>query len=76
MSAQSAQVIRFPTERRATEALLTLRQLMGRYGGSERWWRYRVAEGLPKHPWCGQWRFRATEVEAWMATRQDDRRGA
>lgn len=76
MSAQGAKVIRFPVERAGApvEPLLTLAELQVLYGGSERWWRYRIAEGLTKHPWCGQWRFRASEVEAWM--RENGRRGA
>lgn len=61
-----ARVIEFPVERRQAERMLTLHELMDTYGFSERWWRYRLAEGLPKHRWCGQWRFRAAEVEAWM----------
>ena len=63
------QVIRFPFERRMPEPMLSLRELRMRYGFSERWWRYRVRDGLPRHRWGGQWRFRASEVEAWMEER-------
>lgn len=77
MSSQAAQVIRFPVERRGPEPMLTLAELRSRYGFSERWWRYRMKEpGFPAHRWCGQWRFRGSEVEAWMAMREDGQRGA
>jgi len=68
MSAQ-AQVIAFPTHRRRPERLLTLTELRDTYGRSERWWRYRIAEGLPVVRWGGTLRFRASEVEAWMGER-------
>ena len=64
-----ARVIPFPQHRREPEPLLTLRDLIERYGFSERWWRYRVAEAMPAHRWGGQWRFRASEIEAWMEQR-------
>ena len=65
----SAQVIRFPAHRREPEPMLTMRQVVERFGFSERWWRYRLADGMPAHRWGGQWRFRASEIEAWMETR-------
>lgn len=52
------------------EPLLSVRELMALYGWSERWWRYRIAEGLPRRRWGGQWRFRASEVEAWIESRR------
>lgn len=60
-------VIQFPS--RQPEPLLTLRELSERYKFSERFWRYRLAEGMPSHRWGGQHRFRASEVEAWMEAR-------
>ena len=64
----SGQVITFPG-RPEREPLLTMRDVVERYQFSERWFRYRLAEGMPAHRWGGQWRFRASELEAWMASR-------
>ena len=61
-----ARVIPFPRHRREPEPLLTMRDLVDRYQMSERWFRYKLAEGMPGHRWGGRWRFRASEVEAWM----------
>ncbi len=65
----SARIIEFPQHRREPEPLLTIADLMERYGFSDRWWRYRLAEGMPAHRWGGRWRFRASEIEAWMESR-------
>lgn len=62
----TGRVIAFPAHRREPEPLLKLSDLCDRYGFSERWWRYRLADGMPAHRWGGQWRFRASEIEAWM----------
>lgn len=70
-SAEPARIIAFPVHRRYPEPLLTLAELMKVYGFSERWWRYRIAEGLPTVRWGGRLKFRATEVEAWMETQRD-----
>ena len=67
MGAELAQVIQFPTRER--ERLLKVSDLVRMYGFSERWWRYRIAEGLPRHRWGGQYRFYASEVEAWIERR-------
>jgi predicted DNA-binding transcriptional regulator AlpA len=56
-------------QRREPEPLLKMRDLIERFGFSDRWWRYRLAEGMPAHRWGGQWRFKASEVEAWMEQR-------
>ena len=64
----SGQVIPFPN-RPEREPLLTMRDVVERYQFSERWFRYRLAEGMPAHRWGAQWRFRASELEAWMASR-------
>lgn len=66
---QAARVIEFPAHRRRPEALLSLPELMAHLGRSERWWRYRIAEGMPVVRWGGTLRFRASEVEAWMSDR-------
>lgn len=58
------ELVAFPG--RTSEELLSLRDLVEMYKFSERWFRYRIAEGMPKHRWGGQWRFKASEVEAWM----------
>ncbi len=68
---EPARVIAFPTHRRHAEPLLELADLMERFGMSERWWRYRIAEGLPTVRWGGRLKFRATDVEVWMETRRD-----
>ncbi len=65
----TARVIAFPQHRREPEPLLTLRQLAARCQRSERWLRYRLAEGMPSHRWGGGHRFRFSEVEAWMGER-------
>jgi predicted DNA-binding transcriptional regulator AlpA len=66
---EMGRVIEFPRHRREPEPLLTMRDLVERYQMSERWFRYRLAEGMPAHRWGGRWRFRASEVEAWMEAR-------
>ena len=66
---ERVRVIPFPRHRREPEALLTMRDLVERYQMSERWFRYRLAEGMPAHRWGAQWRFRASEIEVWMEDR-------
>jgi predicted DNA-binding transcriptional regulator AlpA len=61
-------------QRREPEPLLKMRDLIERFGWSERWWRYRIAEGMPVLRWGGGLRFRATEIEAWMEERYADAR--
>jgi predicted DNA-binding transcriptional regulator AlpA len=56
--------------RREPEPLLKMRDLCDRYGMSERFFRYRIAEGMPVVRWGGCLRFRASEVERWMEVRQ------
>src|SRR5438552_18524673 len=65
----TADVIRFPIERRRAQMLVPISGLQELFGGSERWWRYRVAEGMPKHPFGRRLRFDPDEVRAWMAER-------
>ena len=67
---EPARIIQFPGHRRRPEPLLDLPDLMAVWGYSERWWRYRIAEGLPVVRWGGRLKFRATEVEGWMEARQ------
>lgn len=64
-----SELIRFPLERRSATRLVPLVELMDCYGGSKRWWRYRVAEGMPKRKWGGRVRFDPAEVERWMEER-------
>ena len=60
-------LIRFPVERRQPRRLVPLGELIDCYGFSERWWRYRVAEGMPAHRFGRRaLRFDPVEVEAWM----------
>jgi predicted DNA-binding transcriptional regulator AlpA len=65
----TAQVIQFPSERRQASRLLTLTELREHFGYSERWFRYRLAEGLPARRWGGRLRFDAVEVERWLEAR-------
>jgi predicted DNA-binding transcriptional regulator AlpA len=62
-------VIRFPLERRQARQLVDLVELRGQLGMSERFWRYRVAEGMPVHRYGKRLRFDPSEVERWMAER-------
>jgi hypothetical protein len=62
----SAEILRFPVERTVPARLLTLSELMERFGFSERWWRYRIAAGLPCHRWGGGLRFNPAEVQVWL----------
>jgi predicted DNA-binding transcriptional regulator AlpA len=60
-------VVRFPIERRRPRRLVSLGELIELYGMKERWWRYRIAEGLPVHHFGRRaLRFDPVEVEAWM----------
>jgi hypothetical protein len=69
----TARVLPFPNRGVAApppRRLLTLTEIRGLYGYSERFWRYQIAAGMPTHKWAGgSHRFDATEVERWMATR-------
>lgn len=64
-----AKVIRFPSERRTAHRLIPLVELRERFGFSERWWRYRLKEGLPRHKWGAGLRFSVDEVEDWLNDR-------
>jgi hypothetical protein len=57
---------RFPVERTRPRRLVPLEELRERFGFSLRWWRYRIAEGLPCHKWRGGLRFDPEEVRAWL----------
>jgi predicted DNA-binding transcriptional regulator AlpA len=62
-----ATVIRFPLERRQPRRLVQLAELIELYGMSERWWRYRLAEGMPAHRFGKRaLRFDPAEVERWI----------
>ena len=60
-------LIQFPSERRQPRRLVALPELIDAYGLSERWFRYRIAEGMPCHRF-GQraLRFDPLEVERWL----------
>jgi predicted DNA-binding transcriptional regulator AlpA len=62
-------IVRFPLERRLPRRLVSIRELQDQFGMSERWFRYRIAEGMPTHRWGSRLRFDASEVEAWMKER-------
>jgi excisionase family DNA binding protein len=66
----SAEVIRFPTERRLPPQLLTLTELRVYLGMSERWIRYQIASGLPVHRYGNRLRFKVDEVESWLKERE------
>ena len=46
--------------------LVDLVVLMQRFGFSERWWRYRIAEGLPVERWGNRLRFDPVAVRKWL----------
>jgi predicted DNA-binding transcriptional regulator AlpA len=69
MTPSDRNVIPFPAHRGRPARLLPLAELIDRYGFSERWWRYRIAEGMPKRKWGGRMRFDPDEVEQWMEAR-------
>jgi hypothetical protein len=75
MTERAAEVIPFPGGRGHARRLVTLAELMDAFGGSERWWRYRVAEGMPKRKWGGRVRFDPIEVERWMEVRYGPQTG-
>lgn len=68
MSGQLAEVIQLG-ERRGAKRLLPLSEIIERFGYSERWWRYRLQEGLPCRRWGGRLRFDPSEVERWLEER-------
>lgn len=53
--------------------LVSLAQLREKSGLSERWWRYRINEGMPTHRYGSQLRFDVSEVFAWLEERDDAR---
>lgn len=59
------EILQFPG-RAPARRLLTLRETMEALGGSERWWRYRIAEGCPVHRWGKRLRLDPDEVQAWL----------
>ena len=67
----SAKIIQFPGSRQAAP-LLNLAELIEVFGYSERFWRYRIAEGMPTHRWAHRLRFRVDEVESWLQRRYSD----
>jgi hypothetical protein len=69
VSAGTARIIQFPTQRRQPRKLVNVAELQELFGGSERWWRYRIAEGMPTHRWGRRLRFDPVEVENWMGER-------
>jgi predicted DNA-binding transcriptional regulator AlpA len=61
--------VRFPLERRQARRLVDVRGLMQAFGYSERWWRYRISEGMPRYEWGKRLRFDPSQVEEWLETR-------
>jgi predicted DNA-binding transcriptional regulator AlpA len=49
--------------------LVPLTEIIRLYGGSESWWRKRIAEGLPARRWGRRLRFSPSEVEEWLDAR-------
>jgi len=60
-----APAILSPVERRERPRLVSLRELQELFGYSERWWRYLLNEGMPRHRWGSRIRFSPSEVERW-----------
>ena len=55
---------------RTSEPWLNKAQLANRLGYSARWVNLRMRDGMPHHKWTGgHVRFRASEVEGWLAER-------
>jgi hypothetical protein len=65
----SARVIPFPTKRRQARRLVDVAGLIDTFGYSERWWRYRIAEGMPCRRWGKRLRFDPDEVQRWLEVR-------
>ena len=63
------QIVRFPIERRRPRRLVDLCELIGLFGYSERWWRYRIKEDMPHHCWGHRLRFDPNEVQQWLEKR-------
>lgn len=61
-----AEILRFPTERTRPARLVDMRELREHFGMSERYWRYRIADGLPVHRWGRTLRFDLNEVKHWI----------
>lgn len=62
-------IVRFPTERRQPRRLVDLAELRELHHMSERWFRYRIAEGMPTHRYGSRLRFDPAEVERWLEER-------
>jgi hypothetical protein len=56
------------SERKQARQLIPLVELQSRFGFSERWWRYRLKDGMPCHKWGARLRFDAEEVSEWLDT--------
>jgi len=66
VTAHAPPVLRPDLDATQTRRLVSLVELQERFGFSERWWRYRIAEGMPTRKWVGGLRFNPDEVEAWL----------
>jgi predicted DNA-binding transcriptional regulator AlpA len=62
-------VVVFPLERRQAPRLVDLAELREQLGMSERFWRYRIAEGMPVHRYGKRLRFDLSEVQRWIEER-------
>lgn len=65
MSAEVATVVMLPGAGIARR-YVALRELQQVFGFGERWWRYRIAEGMPVHRYAGSLRFDVDECRAWL----------
>jgi len=65
----TARILQFPSERRQARRLVDLAELIAELGMSERWWRYRLTEGMPSHRYGSRLRFDPSEVQAWIEQR-------
>jgi hypothetical protein len=66
VTAHATPALRPDLDATQTRRLVSLVELQQRFGFSERWWRYRIAEGMPTRKWVGGLRFDPAEVEAWL----------
>ena len=69
MDAVSARVIPFPLQRRRSPRLVSLPVVCRHFGFSERWFRYRLAEGMPAYRYGRRLRFDLDEVREWLEER-------
>lgn len=64
------QLLQLPS--RHPPQVIDMAGLIQAFGYSERWWRYRIAEGMPHHRWGKRLRFEPDDVKQWLDERYRD----